>query len=632
MATNKDIADIFSRLEIANLKTELINVLKSNFPHNNAFRDDLTNLAAAPQAVTEQLVLLWKNRWTPSLSLEQVMTNNMTYMTSSTVSNSLRHIKIADFTCIKNGAMYPLWISQDSVTGTVSCVYLREPRDVLEYSQPFHKSLDFLKLAVLQHPSTSAVNISGTLKNMIAEGERLGFMNQHYIQAWKWLSKEYLPNSYPTIQQLNDPDKIFEVLANLVSTEEETSKVRSGLMNVRRHPSDAIYLPIRTVQSLYTTLLQIRYPNQSVEQIRDLTEHAAILSSVCLVNSTMKRYVLAYIDREKAKLNFRKISLQNLLNFIESTERDVLECKLTTTLSLPASLSKLDQTNLTLESSIFNLPESSSVKTVHRKSDNRSTSPYYRRRSRSGGRRQDFRRHSSRSRSKDRFQQRRRSRNRSRENYQQSRRRSHDRRRSRSSSYGRNDIKYIERRTKNSTPRRENSYERREQRSSSRGRRYTNRSESRGKRWESDRKRSYSRGRNNSRSRDRRSSSRDQRRSRSNSRDNRTEKPLPCGKCNGDHASKDCRRYPGYQKKKCPSSRCANLNLYHDVCKESKSNDLRKTESVDQEEEIQNGEEPARVNVTRVIGEAEQENGSETIIFNRGTALGSNTVSYDDNE
>ena len=74
MSTNKDIADVFSRLEIANLKTELINVLKSNFPHNNAFRDDLTNLAAAPQAVTEQLILLWKNRWTPSLSLEQVMT------------------------------------------------------------------------------------------------------------------------------------------------------------------------------------------------------------------------------------------------------------------------------------------------------------------------------------------------------------------------------------------------------------------------------------------------------------------------------------------------------------------------------------------------------------------------------
>ena len=142
----------------------------------------------------------------------------------------------------------------------------------MEYSQPFHKSLDFLKLAVLQHPQTSAVNISGTLKNIIKEGERLGFMNQHYIQAWKWLSKEYLPNSYPTIQQLNDPDKIFEVLANLVSTEEETSKVRSGLLNVRRHPSDAIYLPIRTVQSLYTTLLQIRYPNQSAAQIRDLTE------------------------------------------------------------------------------------------------------------------------------------------------------------------------------------------------------------------------------------------------------------------------------------------------------------------------------------------------------------------------
>ena len=59
---------------------------------------------------------------------------------------------------------------------------------------------------------------------------------------------------------------------------------------------------------------------------------------------------------------------------------------------------------------------------------------------------------------------------------------------------------------------------------------------------------------------------------------------------------------------------------------------MRKTETTDQEEEIQNGEEPARVNVTRVIQDTEQEIGNETIIFNRGTALGSNTVSYEDNE
>ena len=59
---------------------------------------------------------------------------------------------------------------------------------------------------------------------------------------------------------------------------------------------------------------------------------------------------------------------------------------------------------------------------------------------------------------------------------------------------------------------------------------------------------------------------------------------------------------------------------------------MRKTETTDQEEEIQNGEEPTRVNVTRTIQDAEQESGNETIIINRGTALGSNTVSYEDNE
>ena len=59
---------------------------------------------------------------------------------------------------------------------------------------------------------------------------------------------------------------------------------------------------------------------------------------------------------------------------------------------------------------------------------------------------------------------------------------------------------------------------------------------------------------------------------------------------------------------------------------------MRKTETTDQEEEIQNGEEPTRVNVTRTIQGTEEESGNETIIINRGTALGSNTVSYEDNE
>ena len=59
---------------------------------------------------------------------------------------------------------------------------------------------------------------------------------------------------------------------------------------------------------------------------------------------------------------------------------------------------------------------------------------------------------------------------------------------------------------------------------------------------------------------------------------------------------------------------------------------MKKTENTDQEKEIQNEEEPARVNVTRIIQDTEQENGNETIIFNRGTALGSNTVSYEDTE
>ena len=59
---------------------------------------------------------------------------------------------------------------------------------------------------------------------------------------------------------------------------------------------------------------------------------------------------------------------------------------------------------------------------------------------------------------------------------------------------------------------------------------------------------------------------------------------------------------------------------------------MRKTETTDQEEEVQNREEPTRVNVTRTIQDAEQEIGNETIIINRGTALGSTTVSYEDNE
>ena len=203
-------------------------------------------------------------------------------------------------------------LALDPATG----VQLSRP---LEYVHEIQSNL--LTDQVIFFPQTKIVNIETSFRRILTHSESLGLSRSQFGKLLLLFVKNFLPEYFYIMQDLNEPNEIVSSLLNLLNTNNIATTVQKLLDSLTREPTESIY----SIFNRYCALIRLKVretePFLHIDKVNAKCERLALEAMKKFVSDPARRaYVNTIQDRKYFGDSLDKSTLLQFLSEFEDKE------------------------------------------------------------------------------------------------------------------------------------------------------------------------------------------------------------------------------------------------------------------------------------------------------------------------